>query len=393
MIENLMLKSIKDLSIVSGFEMKQKTKKYENEGYSVIHLELGDPDFNTPKNIKTAATKAIDEGKTHYTASLGIPAFRKIIASYIRKQKNMPFVIDDNIVVTPGAKPILFYTFLSFVKPGDEVIIQNPSFSNYKVMANMQQAKIIYLKGTEENGFRIKAEDLFPLVNKKTKLLILSSPNNPTGALIEKKEITKMAEFLKDKNIVILSDEIYDRLCFDGKKPVSIASLPGMAKKTIIVDGFSKSYAMTGWRLGYGVMPKAITKTINTLLTISNSCTATFTQIAGIEAYSGPQQAAENIKAIFEKRRNLLVNGLNQLPGVTCSMPDGAFYAFPNFKSYNMTSDKMCQYLLETAHIATLSGNTFGIDLDGYIRISYATEESILEEALNRLETALKKLR
>ena len=260
-------------------------------------------------------------------------------------------------------------------------------------MADMQQAKAVYLKGTEENGFRVKAEDLFPLVNEKTKLLILSSPNNPTGALIEKEEMAKMAAFLKDKNIVVLSDEIYDRLCFDGKEPVSIVSFPGMAAKTIIVDGFSKSYAMTGWRLGYGVMPATIAKEINPLVVISNSCTATFTQIAGIEAYTGPQQAVEEMKAVFERRRNLLVNGLNQLPGVTCAMPDGAFYAFPNFRSYGMTSDEMCQYLLETAYITTLSGSTFGVDLDGYIRLSYATAEAILEESLNRLETALKKLR
>ena len=393
MIENLILKSIKDLHIVSGFEMKQKAKKYEDEGHPVIHLELGEPDFDTPKNIRDAATKAINEGKTHYAAALGMPAFRETIANYIRKQKNMPSVTANNIVVTPGAKPILFYTFLSFVKPGDKVIIPSPGFSNYQVMTDMQQAKTVYLKGTEENGFRVKAKDLFPLVNEKTKLLILSSPNNPTGALIEKKEMAKMAEFLKDKNIVILSDEIYDRLCFDGKKPISIASFPAMAEKTIIVDGFSKSYAMTGWRLGYGVMPEAIAKKINPLVVISNSCTATFTQIAGIEAYSGPQQAVEDMKAVFERRRNLLVKGLNQLPGVSCSMPDGAFYAFPNFKSYGMTSNEMCQYLLETAYITTLSGSTFGVDLDSYIRLSYAIDESILEEALNRLETALKKLR
>lgn len=393
MIEDLMLKSIKDLHVVSGFEMKQKAKKYEDEGHPVIHLELGEPDFNTPKNIRDAGVRAINEGKTHYAAALGMPAFRETIANYIQKQKNMPLVTKDNIVVTPGAKPILFYTFLSFVAPGDEVILPSPGFSNYQVMADMRQAKTVYLKGTEENGFRIKAEDLFPLVNEKTKLLILSSPNNPTGALIEEEEMAKMAEFLKDKDIVVLSDEIYDRLCFDNKKPVSIASFPGMAEKTIIVDGFSKSYAMTGWRLGYGVMPEAIVKKISPLVVISNSCTATFTQIAGMEAYQGSQNAVEEMKAVFEKRRNLLVNGLNQLPGVTCPMPDGAFYAFPNFKSYGKTSDEMCQYLLETAYLTTLSGSTFGVDLDGYIRLSYATDEVILSEALNRLESALKKLK
>lgn len=393
MIENLMSKSIKDLHIMSGFEMRQKAKKFENEGHPIIHLELGDTDFNTPKNIRNAAKKAINEGNTHYVESFGIPEFRETIANYIKKQKNMPSVTANNILITPGTKPILFYTFLSFVKPGDEIIIPSPGFSNYKVMADMQKAKTIYLKGKEENRFRLKAKDLFPLVNKKTKLLILNSPNNPTGALIEKKEIIKMAKFLKDKNIIILSDEIYDRLCFDGNEPISIASIPGMAKKTIIADGFSKSYSMTGWRLGYGVMPESIVKKINSLVVISNSCTATFTQIAGIEAYNGSQQTIEDTKKVFEKRRNLLVNGLNQLPGVTCSMPDGAFYAFPNFKFYGMTSDKMCQYLLETVYIATLPGNTFGVNLDDYIRISYATDESILEEALNRLEAALKKLR
>lgn len=391
MFEDLMAKNVLDMKIVSGFEMKQKAKKFENEGKKIVHLELGEPDFTTPINICQAASNALKKGETHYAPPLGIPKFREEIALYIKKYKGID-VESKNIVVTPGAKPILFYTFLTFVKPGDEVIITDPGFPIYSVLTKYIGGINVPLQAKEENSFRLTLEDLLPLVTSKTKLIILNSPNNPTGAIIEAEELRKIADFLKDKNIIILSDEIYDRLYFGEDKLVSIASFPGMKEKTIILDGFSKTYAMTGWRLGYGVMHESIVKAINPLIVASNSCTNTSIQYAGIEAYKGPQIEVENMKKEFKARRDLLVNGLNSLPKVSCSLPDGAFYAFPNFKAYGKSSTELVDFLLEDAYISSLPGSTFGVNLEGYVRFSYATSRDNINEALNRLESSLKKV-
>lgn len=391
MFEDLIAKNVLDMKIVSGFEMKQKAKKFEDEGNKVIHLELGEPDFTTPTNICDAAIEALKKGETHYAPPLGIMPLREEIASYVKKYKGVE-VESKNVVVTPGAKPILYYTFLTFVQPGDEVIITDPGFPIYKVLTKYMGGIPVPLKAKEENSFRLTLEDLIPLVTDKTKLLVINSPNNPTGAIIEANEIKRIGEFLRDKNIIVLSDEIYDRLYFGDDKLLSIASVPGMKDKTIILDGFSKTYAMTGWRLGYGVMNEEIIKKINPLIVSSNSCTNNFIQYAGIEAYKGSQIEVENMKQEFKKRRDLLVNGLNSLPKVSCSLPDGAFYAFPNFKSYSKSSEELVDFFLEEAYISSLPGSTFGTDLDGYVRFSYATSRDNLNEALNRLESSLKKV-
>lgn len=392
MFNKLMNQNALDMHIVSGFEMKQKAKKFEDQGHKVIHLELGEPDFNTPANITQAGIEAMNRGESHYAQPLGVPAFKEEIARYVKEYKGVD-AKPGNVVVTPGAKPILFYTFLTFVKPGDEVIIPNPGFPIYRVLTKYMGATPVPLKATEENNFRITLKDLEPLVTPKTKLIILSSPNNPTGAIMEKKEVEAIAEFLKDKDIIVLSDEIYDRLYFGDDKLLSIAGIPHMKDKTILLDGFSKAYAMTGWRLGYGIMHESIAKVFNPLIVASNSCTNTFIQYAGIEAYRGPQQEVENMKAEFKARRDLLVNGLNSIQGVSCVLPDGAFYAFPNFKSFGKNSDEMVSYIMENAYISCLPGSTFGDDLEGYVRFSYATSRENLNEALNRLESVLKKVR
>jgi len=392
MFKNLMNQNALDMHIVSGFEMKQKAKKFEDQGNKVIHLELGEPDFNTPNNITQAGIEAMKRGESHYAQPLGVLELRKEIAKYVKDYKGI-ITNPLNVVVTPGAKPILFYTFLTFIKPGDEVIIPNPGFPIYSVLTKYMGGIAVPLKGTEENRFRITLKELEPLVTEKTKLLILNSPNNPTGSIIEQKEVEAIAEFLRDKNIIVLSDEIYDRLYFGNEKIVSIASIPHMQEKTILLDGFSKSYAMTGWRLGYGIMHESIAKVFNPLIVASNSCTNTFIQYAGIEAYRGPQDEVENMKDEFKARRDLLVGGLNSIPHVSCVLPDGAFYAFPNFKWFGKSSDELSSYLLENAYISSLPGSTFGVDLEGYVRFSYATARTNLNEALNRLESVLKKVK
>ncbi|MDD2371011.1 MAG: pyridoxal phosphate-dependent aminotransferase [Firmicutes bacterium] len=392
MFKKLMNQNALDMHIVSGFEMKQKAKKFEDQGNKVIHLELGEPDFNTPTNITQAGIDAMQRGESHYAQPLGILPLKEEITRYVKKYKGV-ITNPGNVVVTPGAKPILFYTFLTFVKPGDEVIIPNPGFPIYSVLTKYMGATPVPLKATEDNKFRITLKDLEPLVTSKTKLIILNSPNNPTGSIIEKKEIEAIAEFLRDKDVMVLSDEIYDRLYFGDEKIISMASIPHMKEKTILLDGFSKTYAMTGWRLGYGIMHESIARVFNPLIVASNSCTNTFIQYAGIEAYKGPQDDVETMKAEFKARRDLLVGGLNSIPHVSCVLPDGAFYAFPNFKYFRKDSNEMSNYILENAYISSLPGSTFGEDLDGYVRFSYATSRANLNEALNRLESVLKKVK
>lgn len=392
MFKKLMNQNVLDMHIVSGFEMKQKAKIFEDQGNKVIHLELGEPDFNTPANITQAGIEAMNRGESHYSPPLGLLPLRKEIAKYAKNYKGIE-AKTENIVVTPGAKPILFYTFLTFVNLGDEVIIPNPGFPIYKVLTKYMGATPVPLKGTEENNFRITLKDLEPLVTDKTKLIILNSPNNPTGSIIEQKEVKAIAEFLRDKDIIVLSDEIYDRLYFGDEKIISIASFPHMQEKTIVLDGFSKAYAMTGWRLGYGIMHESIAKAFNPLIVASNSNTNTFIQYAGIEAYQGPQDEVEKMKEGFKARRDIFVGGLNSIPHVSCVIPDGAFYAFPNFKWFGKSSDELTNYILENAYIASLPGSTFGVDLEGYVRFSYATSRANLNEALNRLESALKKVK
>ena len=391
MIENLVTDSLRNMKIVSGFEVKMKAKAYEQAGHNVIHLELGEPDFDTPSNIIEAGVDAMRSGYTHYAPALGIQPFREAISNYVNEYKGLNSTA-DNIVVTPGAKPILYYTFLSLVQPGDEVILPSPGFVVYEPIVKYCGGIPVPLPLKEEFDFRFDPEDLKKLVNDKTKLIVFNSPHNPTGGLLTKEDVEAVADIIEGRDLMVLSDEIYDRMVYVDEKPVSIASIEGMADKTVVLDGFSKTYAMTGWRLGYGVLPKRLVELWNPLIVASNSCTATFSQMAGIEALTGDQSAPTKMIEAYKERRDFFVAGLNDIPRISCVLPKGAFYAFPNIRGLNMSSAEAADYVLSEAKIASIPGSAFGQYGEGYLRFAYANSMENLAEALNRLESAIAKL-
>jgi len=391
-MEHILAKSMANLGTETAFEVLAKAKALEAQGKDIVHLQIGEPDFDTPRNIIDAAIKALNEGYTHYSPSAGLPEAREAIANYVRQYKNVP-ADPDEIVIVPGGKPIIFFSILALCDPGDEVIYPNPGFPIYESVARYIGAKPVPIPLREENHFRLDVDELKSLITPKTKMLIINSPQNPTGGYLRREDVEAIADAVRGKNIVVLSDEIYDRLIYSDEKPVSIASLPGMKDWTIILDGFSKTYAMTGWRLGYGVMHKDIAAKVTKLMTNSNSCTASFTQIAGIEALTGPQDAVEAMKAEFKKRRDIIVDGLNAIPGVSCLRPEGAFYVFPNIKSFGKSSKEIADYLLYEAGVACLAGTSFGSYGEGYLRLSYANSVENIEKAIARIKDALAKLK
>jgi aspartate aminotransferase len=392
MMEKYLAKSMANLGTETAFEVLAKAKALEAQGKDIVHLQIGEPDFDTPRNIIDAGIKALNEGYTHYSPSPGFPQVREAIANYVRQYKNVD-AAPENVVVVPGGKPIIFFSIIALCDPGDEVIYPNPGFPIYESVANFVGAKPVPIPLREENQFRLDVDELKSLITPKTKMLIINSPQNPTGGYLKREDVEAIADAVRDKDIIVLSDEIYDRIVYTGEKPVSIASLPGMQDKTIILDGFSKTYAMTGWRLGYGVMHKELAEKISKLMTNSNSCTASFTQMAGIEALTGPQDAVDAMVAEFKKRRDIIVDGLNDIPGVSCLRPDGAFYVFPNIKSFGKSSSEIADYLLNEAGVACLAGTSFGSYGEGYLRFSYANSVENIEKALVRVKEALAKLK
>lgn len=379
------------LGTETAFEVLVKAKNLEAQGKHVIHLEIGEPDFDTPEHIKEAAIKALREGYTHYTPAAGLPQAREAIAEYISRTRGIP-VDPSEVVITPGAKPIMFFTILALVESGDEVIYPNPGFPIYESMIRFVGGTPVPLLLREENDFRVDPEELRRLVGPRTKLLILNSPHNPCGSVLTRKDVEAIAEIASHHRFFILSDEIYSRIIYDAEH-VSIASLPGMKERTIILDGFSKTYAMTGWRLGYGVMRQDLAARIAQLMVNSNSCTAAFTQIAGITALRGPQDCVAEMVAEFRRRRDVIVEGLNRIAGITCRLPGGAFYAFPNVKAIDSDTNRFSDYLLTEAGVACLSGTAFGEYGRGYIRLSYANSIENIQEALRRIEEAVRTYR
>jgi aspartate/methionine/tyrosine aminotransferase len=379
------------LGTETAFEMLAKAKALEDQGRDIVHLEIGEPDFDTPVHIVEAAIRALRQGFTHYGPAPGLPILRQTIAEVAGRQRNIPVAM-ENVVVTPGAKPIMFFGILACVDEGDEVIYPNPGFPIYESLINFVGAKPVPIRLREERDFSFDVGELEHLITDKTKMIILNSPHNPTGGVLSRSDLEAIAEMVRERDIWILSDEIYKDIIYDGEF-FSIASLPGMQEKTIILDGFSKTYAMTGWRLGYGIMPVPLAEKVTKLLVNSHSCTATFIQMAGVEALRGPQDEPKRMVAEFRRRRDVIVDGLNRIEGFRCLRPRGAFYVFPNVSSIPMSTRELERFLLYEAGVATLSGTAFGKHGEGYLRFSYANSVENIQKALERIEEALKKVR
>ncbi|MEM3626584.1 MAG: pyridoxal phosphate-dependent aminotransferase [Candidatus Bathyarchaeia archaeon] len=389
-MSSIIAKRMENLGTETAFEVLAKAKALERQGRDIVHLEIGEPDFDTPKNIKEAAVKALYAGYTHYVPAAGIPELREAIAEYVAKTRRIE-VNADEVVVTPGAKPIMFFSILASVNPGDEVMYPNPGFPIYESMIKFVGAKPVPIPLLEQNDFSLDHEYIKKKITKKTKMIILNSPENPTGGVLTKDDLKVIADCITHRDdVLVLSDEVYSRIIYEGEHE-SIASLPGMKEKTIILDGFSKTYAMTGWRLGYGVMSKDLAQKVTQLMINSNSCTCAFIQMAGVEALKGPQDDVKKMVEEFRRRREVIVSGLNDIKGITCKKPRGAFYVFPNITGTGMDSRKFEGYLLNEAGVAVLSGTAFGKYGEGYVRISFANSIENIKKALDRIDKALKK--
>lgn len=372
------------LGTETAFEVLNKAKALERQGKEIVHLEIGEPDFNTPSNVVEAGIDALRKGWTHYGPSAGLPELRQTIAEYVSRTRKVP-VTSDEVVVVPGGKPIIFFSILALVDDGDEVIYPNPGFPIYESMINYSVGKAVPIPLREERDFSLDVKELASLINDRTRLIILNSPHNPTGGVLSKKDILDVADAIGDRNVLILSDEIYSRLIYDGEH-FSIMSVPGFKERTILLDGFSKTYAMTGWRMGYGVMRADLAAHLTRLMTNSNSCTASFTQIAGIEALKGDQSSVDKMSDEFRRRRDAFVAGLNKIKGFSCRMPKGAFYAFPNITKTGWSSKVLADALLEQAGVACLSGTAFGAFGEGYLRFSVANSLENLNKALRKID-------
>ena len=382
-------KRMERLGTETAFEVLVKAKALEAQGRDIIHLEIGEPDFDTPSNIIEAGCDALRKGFTHYGPSAGMMELREVIAQHVSETRRVN-VTPDEVVIVPGGKPIIFFSILALAEEGDEIIYPNPGFPIYESMINYVGAKAVPIRLREELDFRLDVDELASLINDRTKLIIVNSPHNPTGGVLEKKDIDAIAHAIGDRNIMVLSDEIYSQLIFEGEEH-SIMSIDGMKERTILLDGFSKTYAMTGWRMGYGVMRADLATHISRLMTNSNSCTASFTQIAGVEALRGSQKSVDAMRAEFKKRRDVMVAGLNKIKGFTCRVPHGAFYVFPNITKTGWPSKKLADALLEDAGVAGLSGTAFGDFGEGYLRFSVANSIENIEKALDRIDAWTKK--
>jgi aspartate/methionine/tyrosine aminotransferase len=373
------------LGTETAFEVLARARELERQGKEIIHLEIGEPDFDTPRNVIDAAISALDDGATHYTPSAGIPPLREAIAADQSGRKNIE-AGPETVVVVPGGKPIMFYLLLALVEEGDEVAYPNPGFPIYESMIDFVGGKRLPIGFKEEGGkFVWDVDTLVEGVSDTTKVIIVNTPSNPVGCTVSTDDLKRIAQVARQHDVFVLSDEIYSRILYDSDF-FSIASLPDMADRTCVLDGFSKTYAMTGWRLGFGIMPLWLAPHVTRLVTNCNSCTATATQIAGVEALTGPQDSVDEMVREFRRRRDLVVEGLNAIDGVTCNMPDGAFYAFPNIRGTGMTSREAADFLLYEAGVAVLSGTAFGANGEGYLRLSYANSYENLEKALERMK-------
>ena len=376
---------ISRLGTESAFDVLSRARALEAQGKDIVHLEIGEPDFDTPRHVVEAGQKALGAGFTHYGPTPGLPDLRNAIAEYVSRTRGISAEL-KNVVVTPGGKPVIFFPMMALLGPGDEAIYPNPGFPIYESMIRYMGAKPVPIPLVEERGFSFDLDVFRASLTDKTKMVVLNSPQNPTGGIIPKEDIVAIADAVRDRDLVILSDEIYSRIYYEGDAPFSIASLPGMAEKTIILDGFSKTYAMTGWRLGYGVMPEYLATAVGRLMVNSTSCTATFTQMAGVAALKGPQDDVDKMVAEFRRRRDAFCAALNDVPGWRCVLPGGAFYAFANVKAMGRSSKEIADELLMDAGVACLDGGGFGEYGKGYIRFSYANSYENLMKAAERIK-------
>ena len=360
----------------SAFEVLRRARALEAQGRSIIHLEIGEPDFETPRHVIDAGKAALDQGFTHYGPTQGLPELRASIAKYVSRTRGVE-VSADRVTVVPGGKPMMYFPMLAVLEEGNEAIYPNPGFPIYESM-------IRFCGATPVPYSTVTTDSIVEKLTPKTRLIILNSPQNPTGSLMPVSEICALAEAIRDRDILVLSDEIYSRIYF-GDEPLSIASLPGMLEKTIILDGFSKTYAMTGWRLGYGVLPEWLVEPVNLMIVNSTSCTASFTQRAGIAALEGPQDDVETMVMEFRRRRDAFCAGLNTLPGFRCPVPEGAFYAFPDIRGTGKSSKELADALLNDAGVACLSGAAFGANGEGYLRFSIANSFDNLTTAIDSM--------
>jgi len=377
-------KKLERIGTESAFEVLAKAQALEKKGKNIIHLEIGAPDFPTPKHIVEAGKRALDEGWTKYGPTAGLMEFREAIAAQISRSRGIK-VGPENVCVVPGGKPIMFFVMMALLEEGDEVIYPNPSFPIYESLINFLGAKAMPVPLVESRGFSFDLDVLKRQISDKTKLLILNSPANPTGGVISREDLKQIADMVRERDLTILSDEIYCRIFYE-QEPTSITQFDGILEKTVILDGFSKTYSMTGWRLGFGVMPLQLAEAVNLLMVNSNSCTATFTQKAGLAALEGPQDDVTKMVTEFRKRRDVIVKNLNEIPGFSCTTPAGAFYAFPNVKKTGMPSKDLADLLLNDAGVACLGGEAFGKYGDGYLRFSYANSLANIEEAISRIK-------
>ncbi len=376
-------KRMSRLGTETAFVVLAKAKQLEAQGKEIIHLEIGEPDFDTPRNIIDAAIGALRDGWTHYGPSAGLPELREAVADEVTRTRGVK-VDPADVVITPGGKPVMLFAMLALIDDGDEVIYPNPGFPIYESVINFIGAKPVPIRLREENRFRLDVDELASLVTPKTKMIVVNSPQNPTGSVLTEEDLRAIADVSIENDIIVLSDEIYSRTIYDGEHR-SMYSFDGMPERMIILDGYSKTYAMTGWRLGYGVMPAALAEQVAKLQTNCNSCTASFSQIAGISALTGPQTEVEAMNNEFRKRRDIVVEGLNQIKNVDCKVPDGAFYVFPNFSRAGLKSEELADRILREAGVAVLSGTSFGSFGEGFIRISYANSIDNINKALGRL--------
>ena len=375
------------LGTETAFEVLVRAKALEAQGGDVVHLEIGEPDFDTPANIVRAGADALEAGWTHYGPSAGQPELREAIAAYLNRSRGTAYDAGQ-IIVTPGGKPVMFFLMLALLEAGDEAIYPNPGFPIYESMIAFSGATPVPSPLREANAFSLDVDELASLITPRTKLLVINSPGNPTSGVLDRGQIARIAELAVEHDLWVLADEIYSEILYEGEH-VSIATMPGMAERTVLLDGFSKTYAMTGWRLGYGAFPRELVDPVNKLMVNSVSCTSMAVQRAGIEALTGPQDEVRAMVAAFRRRRDLMVDGLNAIEGISCLLPKGAFYVFPNVSGTGMASKPFADLLLSEHGVASLAGTAFGAHGEGYLRLSYANSEANLEKALGRIAEAV----